>query len=138
VASAALAVGCITLTAVKLLTRRAAVLLASFAMLAWALTSPAGASTTSYEAAPELGFLSTLALFVGVPVGLFLLIWLLVVAGQLSRRPKQENDLSWFREMVDDDDTDPGPQAIEQATRPAGQKPVSEPSAGSTKVTPTA
>ena len=134
-ASAASAHGCITLTAVKQLTRRAAVLLASFAMLLVALTSPAGASTTSYEAAPELGFLPTLVLFVGGPVGIFLLIWLLVVAGQLSRRPKQENDMSWFREMAEDDDAE-GQAQVTDATTPPRLEAGTEPP--STKVTPSA
>ena len=119
VAVATPALGCITLTAVtvppllfaKLPIRRAVTLLASVAMLTGVLTSPAGASTTSYEAADSLGLLPTLVLFVGGPVGLFLLIWLLVVAGSLSRRPKQENDLSWFHELAQDEDTDTTPPA---------------------------
>lgn len=108
-------------------TRRAVSVLAAFAisvaMLTGVLTSPAGASTSSYEAAASLGLLPTLLLFAGGPIGLFLLIWLLVVAGSLSRRPSQENDLSWFQEMAQDDDTDTPPPEFERAAlapRPAG------------------
>jgi hypothetical protein len=136
---------CITLTAVKLLIRRAAVLLASIAMLTGAFLSPAGASTSSYEAASDLGFLPTLLLFVGGPLAIFLLIWLLVVAGSLSRRPKRESDLSWYHEMPDDQDPEAGPREVAQAPEPTeSQAPeptesaaVSEPS-GATRVTPSA
>jgi hypothetical protein len=128
---------------VNLLTRRAAVLLASLAISVAMLTGPAAASTTSYEADSELGYLPTLVLFLGAPVALFLLIWLLVVARQLVRRSKQQNDLSWFRDMAGDDDTDetpalsapaPAGQLANPATQPRAE-PVGEPS-GSTRVTP--
>jgi hypothetical protein len=107
--------------------RRAATVLAglvfSIAMLDGALSTPAAAATSSYEAANSLGLLQTLLLFIGTPIGLFLLIWLLVVAGQLSRRPRRESDLSWFREMSDDDATTPAelaaPSSGEDAERTA-------------------
>ena len=118
---------------------------ASFAVSVGALTGPAAAATSSYEAADELGLLPTLLLFIGGPIGLFVLIWLLVVAGRLSRRSRHENDLSWYREMNDDDDVDqakpelpqrePRAQLADSAT--AQPEPVGEPS-GSTRVTPTA
>jgi hypothetical protein len=111
--------------------------LASSALLTAVLTGPAAAATTSYEAADPLGFLPTLLLFVGGPIGLFLLIWLLVVAGSLSRRPKQESDLSWFHEMTDDQDTAAAPREIGEASEPAAPQIASEPS-GATRVTPTA
>ena len=94
-------------------------LLASSALLTAVLTGPAAAATTSYEAADSLGFLPALLLFAGGPIGLFLLIWLLVVAGSLSRRPKQESDLSWFHEMAQEDDTESAPE-LEPAPRAAG------------------
>ncbi len=102
-------------------------------MLTGVLTAPAGASTTSYEAADELGIVPTLVLFVGGPVGIFLLIWLLVVAGQLSRRPKQENDMTWFRELAEDDDTE-GPAEVAGTTTPPRLEAATEPS--STEATP--
>ena len=106
------------------LPRRALTVLASFsisvAVLIAVFGGPAGASTSSYEAASELGLLPTLLLFVGGPIGLFVLIWLLVVAGQLARRPKQESDLSWFREMTEDDAEDSGPRELEPARPSTG------------------
>jgi hypothetical protein len=129
------------------LPRRALTVLASFsasiAVLIAVFSGPAGASTSSYEGASELGLLPTLLLFIGGPIGLFVLIWLLVVAGQLSRRPKQENDMAWFREMPEDDAEDSGPpevagtqtpREIETASSPA-PAPVSG-ATGSTRVTP--
>jgi hypothetical protein len=163
--------GCITLTAVtspnprtaSRPARRAATVLAglvfSIALLGGGLSTPAAAATSSYEAADSLGLLPALLLFVGTPIGLFLLIWLLVVAGQLSRRPRRESDLSWFRDMTDDDATTPAELAAHTsgqdaegvapatgeepelaAPAPADEpepvtEPVTEPS-GSTRVTP--
>jgi hypothetical protein len=101
---------CITLTRVIKPARRVVTVLTSFTIAAvivtWAFADAAGASTTSYEAAQPLGTASALLLFVGGPIGLFLLIWLLVVARQLSRRPKREDDLAWFREITAADEVE--------------------------------
>ena len=133
--------GCTTLTAVTVPlstatrpVRRAITVLAAVAILTGALITPAAADT-SYDAAKPLGLLPTLLLFVGGPIGLFLLIWLLVVAGSLARRPRREDDLAWLRDLPEDDATGSTTPELAATATAEGTKPVTEP-AGSTQVAP--
>lgn len=77
----------------------AAVVCAGGSLLA--LAGPAFAESANGPAKP-LGALRTIGLFVGVPVGAFVLISLLVVASQLRHRSSTEPDLAWYEEALAD------------------------------------
>jgi hypothetical protein len=110
----------VTVTEIPARTRRTAVRVAAGVVLTvgslLAMALPALAETAE-DPAPPLGLAKTLGLFVGVPVGAFLLIALLVVAPKLVRRTRNEGDLDWYQNAT----TDHGPTdapAIDSAVTP--------------------
>jgi hypothetical protein len=99
----------VTVSEIPARTRRTAARVATAAALTGgsllALALPAMAETAD-DPAPALGLAKTLGLFVGVPIGAFLLIALLVAAPRLVHRTRTETDLGWYAEAVDQTRTD--------------------------------
>lgn len=76
---------------------RAATVVASVPVTLLALAAPALAySPGAGDAGPGLTVLQTVSIFVGIPVGLFLLIGLLVYAPSLVKGPRYRPGLTWW------------------------------------------
>ncbi len=88
--------------------RRGAAVLAGLA-LATVPALPALARSDGEQPGPRLGLVETLAIFVGLPLALFLLIALLVVVSQQRHRPRYrpgrpwDHDPVWFAGPTDPD-----------------------------------
>jgi hypothetical protein len=68
-----------------------------------AIASPAFAAIhrdDGDDPGPQLNVLQSLLLYIGAPLGLFLLISLLVVAPSIARGPRYRPGLSWWAEPV--------------------------------------
>ncbi len=76
---------------------RAAAVAVSVPITLLALAAHALASTSgSGDAGPGLTVLQTVGIFVGIPVGLFVLIWLLVYAPSMVKGPRYRPGLTWW------------------------------------------
>jgi hypothetical protein len=99
----------VTVTEILTRTRRTAVRVTTAAVLTagslLAMALPALAESAE-DPAPALGLAKTLGLFVGVPIGAFLIIALLVAAPRLVHRTRTETDLGWYADAVDQAPTD--------------------------------
>lgn len=110
------------MTARTLVRRAGAAAAALVALLVLPLASASSALAANglddgEEPGPSLSLLNTLLLFVGIPVLVFAVIWVLVTASARSRGPRYRPGLDWWAAPVWFN----GPDDVDNAVRSAAE-----------------